>query len=129
MTYFKLIVIVIVVVVVVVVAVVVVSPMAKVINYAMATTVGKRSKELYYTVKKKLGFVEDVVVIVRRVKKIKKTVGKQLWTYVSTPLNPHRIFPSYLSILCFRARLTLILFQILTRSLAHSLTHSLALIV
>jgi hypothetical protein len=42
----------------------------------METSVGKRSKDLYYAVKKKMGFVEDVVVIVRRVKKIKKKMGK-----------------------------------------------------
>ena len=94
-----------------------VSPMAKVINYAMATTVGKRSKELYHAVKKKLGLEEDVVVIVRRVKKIKKSVGKQLWTYDSIPLNPHRIFPSYLSMHCFSTTLTLILIQLRPRSL------------
>ena len=69
------------------------SPLAKVINYAMSTTVGKRSKELYHLVKKKLGFVEDVVVIVRRVKKIKKTVGKAIFDQRNIP---HFIFPSFL---------------------------------
>ena len=42
----------------------------------MDTPVGKRSKSLYHALKKKMGLVEDVVVIVRRVKKIKKKMGK-----------------------------------------------------
>jgi hypothetical protein len=43
----------------------------------MGTTVGKWTKSSYIYVKKKMGFVDDVVVIVRRVKKVKKAVGKQ----------------------------------------------------
>ena len=67
----------------------------------MDTPVGKRSKSLYHAIKKKMGLVEDVVVIVRRVKKIKKKMGKSFNQHQSTANQPHNVCVVFLSFFSF----------------------------
>ena len=95
-----------------------ISPLAKVINFVLDTPVIKRGKALYLFMKKKMGFVEDVVVIVRRVKKMKKAVGKSI---MQCDLCPHSVNIQKYHALSLSLLLTSV-------NNYHTLTHSLPLL-